>query len=155
MQQPKVVHEQQLTGLRANFEDRRRELEQWCKATHVAVYPVTIAKNPTCADAAQILSLTLTYGIKINGEDVATPGVHVFNLTADGDQITIVTDGDGRVLQWSSTLLIDVIIMKGGKDGAIAWVYHPNDTNSSEDVITTPINPSGEPANISHINICW
>eukprot|EP00727_Mastigamoeba_balamuthi_P010023 m51a1_g5643 hypothetical protein (144) ;mRNA; r:854182-855695 len=124
--------------------------------TDVAVYPVNISKNPTCADAESALGLTLTYDIKINGADVATPGVHVFNLTADGlQQITIVTDGSGRVLQWSSTLLIDVIIMKGGKLGAIAWVYHPNDTSSSEDVITTPINPSGLPAAISHIEICW
>ena len=56
-------------------------------------------------------------------------------------------------MSWSSTFGIGAVIMKGGQAGANVYTYTPPALGDSG--LETPINPSGQNADLSHISFCY
>lgn len=123
------------------------------------VVPILYSDNPDCAD------LGLTFGFKIDGHPEGNglnftfiEGVqHGISTVHTGGAIddtlnSITIDSDGYSFDWMATLGIDAIIVKGGADSN-AYVYVPEDTADTN--LISPLNASGSPAAISHIEICY
>jgi hypothetical protein len=110
------------------------------------IVPVLIEGNPmTCSDMG--CSDGIFFKIE-KPEGVSYSGT--YNL-GSGKTITITPTGEGTIA-WTSNVDITCIFMKGGHGGD-SYCYGPGVRSDSG--LSTPINPSGEPAGISHINICY
>lgn len=107
------------------------------------VVPVYIAGNPDCQD------LGYTYGFKPQPEPPPS-GTYAY----PGDPFNTVTiTSDGYYFDWSSTLTIDAVIVKGGPN-ANAYVYVPEDNADTN--LHSPVNPNnGQVFAISHIEFCY
>jgi hypothetical protein len=105
------------------------------------VEPNHVSGNPTCAD----LGLG-TYSIKID------PPVSGTFALGPLDSVTTTISADGVYVDWTSTLGIDAVIVKGGP-AANVYVYSPESVG--DDQLSSPINSSGNPAEISHIDFCY
>jgi hypothetical protein len=103
--------------------------------------------NPSCADAAVILGIDLgTFSYKIEPPE---SGTYVF----DGVSSFTMTTLDGVWLDWSATIGLDAVIVKGGP-GANVWIYEPE--SMGETYLSAPINDStGLPYAISHVELCY
>ena len=82
-------------------------------------------------------------------------GLYEIAYFADNYNTTIgpvtVTSGDGVYFDWSSSLGIDLVIVKGGPDSNL---YH-YDEATGDTGLHAPINPSnGTPYGLSHIRFC-
>ncbi|RIK46707.1 MAG: hypothetical protein DCC57_15200 [Chloroflexi bacterium] len=106
------------------------------------VDPIYVPGNPTCS------ALGYTYGFKPQPEPPPT-GTYTF---PDGlNTVSIVRDDPS--FDWSATLAVDAVIVKGGPN-ADAFVYVPEDKADTE--LHAPINPNnGQPYGISHIEFCY
>ena len=93
--------------------------------------------NPTCADL----------GFDSGSGNLFPAGTY----PVGPGSITWSVDGNG-LITWSSTFGIDAAFVKGG-DGGNLYVYVPESTGDSG--LGTPINPSGEPAGLSHMLFCY
>lgn len=137
------------------------------KATDPGPDPILVTGNPSCATLNEstdpaFASITSNFGFKLDGAPGGTftltnpPGELTGGAPADpGNAITIsnvVDSPDGQIFDWSATLGIDAIIVKGG-DGANAYVYIP-EAGSDLD-LHAPENLSGKYANVSHIEFCY
>jgi len=72
-------------------------------------------------------------------------------ISQDGMEITI--DADGYIVDWSSNLGIDAVIVKGGPNANVVW-YDPESTGDTG--LTAPINPNTQsPYGLSHITFCY
>ena len=103
--------------------------------------PLTVIPgNPTCAD--------LGYGTVEYKVDPPKSGT--FPL----DSINTVTvTVNGLEFDWSSTLDIDAVIVKGG-DNAAVYVYNPE--SNGDTGLTAPINPNTlVPYGLSHMSFCY
>lgn len=107
--------------------------------THVD--PVFLSGNPSCA-----LVLAGSSGFRI---DPPTPGTY---SSPDGKVSFTWTSSDGIHFDWTSNVPISAVISKGG-DGANVYYYDPPET--SDDGLHSPVNASGGPAAISHIDVCY
>ena len=106
------------------------------------VEPVIVDGNPTCAD----LGLGSFYDKKI---DPPIPGTY----SLDGHfNVTWSSNGSNKVVNWSSQLPVDVVIVKGG---SAANVYHYDPEATSDTGLYAPDNASGGPAGLSHIDFCF
>lgn len=105
------------------------------------VTPVLVAGNPTC------VGLGYDFGFKI---DPPTPGV--YNI--DGVNTVNFSTSDGVYFNWTSTLGMDAVIVKGGNN-ANAYVYDPPAESFGDGGLHSPDNASGNPAAISHIEFCY
>lgn len=76
---------------------------------------------------------------------VTVPGLGSISYTT--------TAGNDGIASWTSTFPIDGISMKGGQQGSNVYSYAGGATSGGGEF--TAINPSGTPAEISHINFCW
>ena len=71
-------------------------------------------------------------------------------------------DIEGGTLSWEFTDIhrydMAVVVMKGGNTGAVVYTYDSKSPaggfDDSDSGLTTPINPSGKPAAISHVDFC-
>lgn len=116
-----------------------------CSALLAAhVDPVFMPGNPSCSD------LGYDFGFKPQPEPPpsgtytfpAPDGVNTFSLTSDG-----------TYFDWSSTLSLDAVIVKGGPN---ANVYYYDPEASSDTGLHAPINPNNsQPYAISHIEVCY
>ncbi len=107
----------------------------------LAVTPRHWEGNPTCADVGYTDSF---YKI-----DPPIPGSYTFN----GIHIyTWIADDDLIYFNWTSTYSLDAVICKGGND---ANVYDYDPASFGDNDLHCPVNPSGGPAEISHILICY
>lgn len=109
-------------------------------ATHVT--PVFVAGNPDCT------ALGFDFGFKPQPEpppsgDYPFPdGIHTLTLTSDG-----------TFFDWTSTLALDAVIVKGGPNANV-YLYNPEET--SDTGLHSPINPNNnQPFAISHIEVCY
>lgn len=102
------------------------------------VVPTYVAGNPTCAD------LGYPHEFKIDPPDSGTYDIDGTNT------VTMTTDGYN--VDWSSTLAMDLVIVKGGPN-ADAYLYVPEDLGDAD--LVTPMNPSGQPAGLSHVSFCY
>jgi hypothetical protein len=104
------------------------------------VVPDEYAGNPTCAD------LGYAHGTKID-----PPNSGTYNLPG-GNTVTVTSDG--TFFNWTSTLGMDAVIVKGG-NGANAYVYDPPAESFGDNGLHSPDNSSGGPAGLSHIDFCY
>jgi hypothetical protein len=107
-------------------------------AVFAVVLPTTVPDNTTCKD----LGYT-------NGFKVEPPSSGTYTLP-NGGAVTITTDG--TYFDWTSTIGIDAVIVKGG-DNANVYRYYPPAHGDS--ALHPPMNPSGGYATISHIDFCY
>lgn len=112
------------------------------------VVPQEWTDNPDCGD------LGLGYGFKIDG----VPSGTYYFTTADGvltggapeDPTNFVTVTPANpYFDWSASLGIDAVIVKGGSVGANVYVYSPEDL-ADADLATTGANYG-----ISHVEFCY
>jgi hypothetical protein len=106
------------------------------------VDPVFVPGNPSCSD------LGYDFGFKPQPEPPPT-GVYAF---PDGlNSVTITSDG--TFFDWTSTLGIDAVIVKGGANANV-YAYDPE--AFSDTGLSSPINPNtSRPFAISHIEFCY
>ena len=117
------------------------------------VQPEVLAGNPTCADAGY------SFGFKI---DDPTDGTFLLTsaygsleggaLPDPGNSITL-TNVTGSSLDWSSTLGIDAVLMKGGPYANL-YAYSPE--AHSDTAVHPPLNKdSGSFYGTSHVTFCY
>ena len=102
-------------------------------ATHVA--PVFIEGNQNCNAATGLVELTR------------------FEPVEDGTQagVTITVNEEAKTLDWTSTVDIAAVFVKGGSDGNL-YLYPGGET--SDTGLHAPINASGGFAGLSHVTFC-
>ena len=106
--------------------------------------PPVVEGNPTCAD----LGLG-TFSMKVD-----PPISGVYSLVAGlPDTVTVTFSPDGTAVDWSSTLSIDAVIVKGGPAANI-YLYDPEAT-SDAGLISPALVPSGNTPEISHVDFCF
>lgn len=111
-------------------------------ANHVT--PIFIAGNPSCAD------LGFDFGFKPQPEP---PPSGTYTFPAPDGVNTVTISSDGTFFDFSSTLSLDVAIVKGGPNANV-YVYDPE--ASSDSGLSSPINPNNDqPFAISHIEFCY
>jgi hypothetical protein len=104
------------------------------------VVPVLVDGNPTCAD--------LGYG----DFELKVEGSYNGRFYFDDQNFVDITSADNKYFDWVSTLGIDAVIAKGAS-GADVYVYAPE--AYADTALHPPVNPSGSPATISHLNFCF
>lgn len=115
-------------------------------ATAATVTPVFVAGNPTCQD------LGYAAGFKPNAPSEANPvGVH---LLPDGvNTVTISIDSSG--VDWTSTLSMDAVIVKGGPNANV-YQYDPPAESFGDTNLVPPTNPNNnQPFGLSHLVFCY
>src|SRR5829696_2564157 len=132
-------------------------------ASAASVTPVVIGDNPSCADLNDdpaFTGITSDFGFKI---DSAAPN-GTFTLTnAAGRQLTggapsdpgnsvTILNSNGTTFDWTATLGIDAVIVKGGQDSN-AYVYTPE--AFADSALTSPPNGGGGTADVSHVEFCF
>jgi hypothetical protein len=132
--------------------------------TTVGVEPV-VYRNWDSGDAAKecVTNLGYDFGLKIDEWDDSIEGAYTC-VDDDDDDIeckfeegfnnTItISNNDGQFFDWaSSPFALGAVVVKGG-NAANVFVYKPaafGDTG-----LYSPINPSGDPADVSHASFCW
>lgn len=100
------------------------------------VIPDAWNDNPTCED------LGFDNGIKFDPPTPSTSGDFLWNFDPADPFVT-----------WSSSVAVNAVIMKGGEVGAN--VYHYSQPSLGDSGLATPVNPSGKPAGLSHIDFCY
>jgi hypothetical protein len=108
-----------------------------------SVTPTVVEGNPNCAD------LGYENGFKPQPEPPPT-GTYTF---PDGVNTVTITS-DGTYFDWTSTLGIDAVIVKGGPNANV-YAYDPPAESFGDTALNSPTNPSGGPAQISHIDFCY
>jgi hypothetical protein len=106
--------------------------------------PIWVDGNPNCAD------LGYEFGYKPQPEPPPT-GTYTFPDTVN----TVTITSDGIYFDWSSTLGIDAVIVKGGPN-ADTYVYDPPSESFGDTGLHSPVNPNnGQIYAISHIEFCY
>lgn len=110
-----------------------------------SVAPVLVGGNPTC------VGLGYDFGFKPQPEPPPS-GTYTF---PDGvNTFTLVTGGgEYQSFDWSSTLGVDAVIVKGGS-GAHLYVYDPPAESFGDTGLLSAPNPGGTAA-VSHIEVCY
>jgi hypothetical protein len=131
-----------------------------------------VPENPDCCDLKEIDGLhdpipDNSIGFKVDLGGTEVNGTWLLDASAEGTLLTCLVDGftgdpsnsitittiDGLYFDWSSTLALDAIIVKGGPD---AHVYYYDPESTGDVGLHAPINPSnGNPYEISHIEFCF
>lgn len=110
-----------------------------------SVTPTFVAGNPTCED------LGYSQGFKPNTPSENNPtGTHT--LPDGTNTITITTTGG---VNWTSTIGIDAVIVKGGPNANV-YVYDPPAESFGDTGLVAPTNPNnGQPYGLSHVEFCY
>jgi hypothetical protein len=121
-------------------------------STELNVEPETWNDNPSCVD------LGFSFGFKIEGSSgsdytgtftfTSADGILTGGAPEDADNSVTLTS-DGTYLDWTSTLPLDAVFMKGG-NGGNAYIYDPDEATGDTDLAT----PSAGPA-LSHVEFCY
>ncbi len=113
-------------------------------ASAASVTPTVVSGNPTC------VGLGYVYGFKPQPEPPPS-GTYTF---PDGVNTVTITSV-GTYFDWTSTLGIDAVIVKGGPNANV-YVYQPPAESFADTVLNAPINPgNNKPYGISHIEFCY
>jgi len=117
------------------------------------VLPQVVDGNPDCSD------LGFDFGFKVDGGPNGT-----FSFTSADGSLTggapedpghtlTLSNSDGTYFDWSSTLGLDAVIVKGGPN---ANVFGYATESFGDTALHPPINPNnGDPYAISHIEVCY
>jgi hypothetical protein len=107
-------------------------------AGSASVSPTVVEGNPTCTDLGYPSELKV---------DPPTSGVH-----SDGT-LTVTVDIDGALVDWTSDIGVDAVIVKGGP---VANVYTYVPPSTGDDDLVTATNPSNDaPYGLSHLAFCY
>ncbi|HEX5615137.1 MAG TPA: hypothetical protein VFZ83_08275 [Acidimicrobiia bacterium] len=106
-------------------------------AGSTTIEPQLVEGNPSCAD------LGYAHELKIENPSDGTYTDGVLTVTID-----VVATG---VVNWSSNLPVDAVIVKGG---SAAFVYASGGATAGTELVT-PINDGGNRPAISHISFCY
>jgi hypothetical protein len=114
------------------------------------VTPDLVPDNPNCAGPAGPHTPDLGYanGFKPQPEP---PPTGTYSFPGDPDNSVTITS-DGTNFDWTSTLGIDAVIVKGG-DSANVYKYDPESMGDTG--LKPPLNNGGQQAGISHIEFCY
>jgi hypothetical protein len=106
------------------------------------VVPQVVLGNPSCTD--------LGYDVGFKPQPEPPPsGSYTFPSTSE----TVTITSDGTYFEWTSTLSLDAVIVKGGPNANV-YAYAPEAT--TDDALHSPINSNtGQPSAISHIEFCY
>lgn len=125
------------------------------------VEPILVTDNPSCADLnadnLTFPTITSNFGFKLensfNGTFALTDadGILTGGALDDPTNSVTVSTADGLYFDWSATLGIDAVIVKGGPDGNV-YVYSPEAFSDTD--LHAPLN-NGTPYGISHIEFCY
>jgi hypothetical protein len=138
-------------------------------ASAASVTPTPVDGNPSCQDRGYDFG----FKIEVPPDDESTPDVDESELNINGtypfkddagppkteltggapeDLINSVTisNYNGTTFDWTSTLGIDAVIVKGGNEGANSYVYDPPAESKGDTNLTTPTGQG-----ISHIEFCY
>jgi hypothetical protein len=107
-----------------------------------SVDPTYVDGNPTCADL----------GLGSVSYKVDPPNSGEYTIDDGVNKVTIAT-ADGITFDWTSTLGIDAVIVKGG---ANANVYAYDAESFGDTILVSPVNErNGTPFALSHIDFCF
>ena len=98
--------------------------------------------NPTCKD------LGFDNGTKIDPPNSGTYPI------PDTTSVVTVNTNDGIYFDWTSTLGIDAVLVKGG-DAANVYVYDPPADSFGDTGLVSPVNKGGQVPDLSHIEFCY
>ncbi len=112
-------------------------------ASHVT--PVYVGGNPTCTD------LGYGFGFKL---DPPNPGTY-----AIGGLGTVTIASDGTYFDWTSTVGVDAVIVKGGPNANV-YAYDPPAEAFGDTGLHSPVNPNDHHPyeliyGLSHIDFCF
>ncbi|OQA16765.1 MAG: hypothetical protein BWY63_02636 [Chloroflexi bacterium ADurb.Bin360] len=102
------------------------------------VTPVVLPGNPICVD------LGYAYEMKID-----PPTAGTYNL---GYGTFTWTTTDGVYMNWTSTIGVDAVLVKGGPNANL-YTYVPESYGDTG--LHSPLGPNGRPSGISHITVCF
>jgi hypothetical protein len=106
------------------------------------VQPVVVAGNPDCSG--------YDFGFKPQPEP---PPSGTYTFPAPDGVNTVTITSDGTYFDWTSTLSIDAVIVKGGPNANV-YTYDPESLDDTG--LHSPINPNNNlPYAISHIEFCY
>jgi hypothetical protein len=105
-------------------------------ARAASVTPKQISGNPTCKT---LLSPGPAYEIKVDPPKSGSYG-----------PITVNFSPDGRLVDFTSTVPVLAVFVKGGNEGGNLYDYRPLGGSSGDTGLTTPTNQQ-----ISHVSFCW
>lgn len=112
-------------------------------ANAATVQPTLRSGNPTC------VGLGYDYGFKPGaGSSENVPGEYTDPTTG----ITVSFTGGTPEVDWQSNRAPAAVIVKGG-NAANEYVYGGSATSDSG--LVSPVNSSGKPANLSHLEFCF
>jgi hypothetical protein len=104
--------------------------------------PVFVDGNPRCT------GLGFDYGFKV---DTPADGTYTFT-DGSGHTVTVAND-DGTYFDWSATIGLDAVIVKGG-DNANVYYYDPE--SYGDEGLHAPINSNNDkPYQLSHYEFCY
>jgi hypothetical protein len=107
-----------------------------------SVEPVFVAGNPSCVD------LGYEAGFKIEPVNSGT-----YTITGTGHTVTITVNGS--YFDWTSTIGMDAVIVKGGPNANV-YIYNPPAPSLGDTGLHSPINSSnGNPYGLSHLEFCY
>ena len=102
--------------------------------------PVTVSGNPSCTD------LGYESGTKWDYPEDSSGGTYSLGTG------TVTWSTDGTYVDWSSTIGIDAVIIKGGT-AANVYTYDPESFGDTG--LVSPVTSSGKPAGLSHVEFCY
>lgn len=106
------------------------------------IVPETWGDNPTCQD------LGYEFGFKIEGQGGAA---YTGTFSFDNSSVTLSSDGD--YVDWSSTLPLDAVFVKGGSTGGNLYIYDPESMGPDTGLSVPGGGTDGDA--ISHIEFCY
>jgi hypothetical protein len=126
---------------------------------------VIVPGNPDCCSINPDNTPDNNIGLKINQSGMDLNGTWYFTgtgsteITCNKDifngsnawYITITTT-DGIYFDWESNIPLDAVIVKGGSTSNVFY-YDPEATSGSG--LQAPLNSSGSPAEVSHLEVCF
>lgn len=113
-------------------------------ATHVD--PIRVAGNPNCPGQG--------FGIGFKPQPEPPPaGTYTIPGTSHTLTITYASTSAGQTFDWTSTLGMDAVIVKGGPNANL-YIYNPPAASLGDTGLHAPVNPNGQYAGVSHIEFC-
>jgi uncharacterized cupin superfamily protein len=105
-----------------------------------SVTPTVKSGNPTCKT---LLGDAAAFEVKIDPPKSGTYG-----------PITVTFHDNGTQVDFSSTVAVDAVFVKGGNQGGNLYDYS-SAPSTGDNNLTTPTGPNGQPQGISHVSFCW
>jgi hypothetical protein len=119
------------------------------ETSDAGVAPVLVDGNPTCDDLGYANGFKATQG----GSDWQS-GTGSWGPSGETGNYTFgLTTADNKHVDWTSSPDFAGAVVVKGANGADSYVYQV--ARGHDEGLTPPVNSSGKPADISHVQFCW